>query len=486
MSVANLLVPAIRWDAVRGYDRAAIERALSLQVGGVVLIGGEQDAVRALTKELRLRSRVPLLIAAELERGAGQQFGGATGLPPLAAIASLNDPELVRRAARLTAREARTMGVNWDLAPVVDLDLAHDNPTLGTRTFGSDAHRVAELSTAWIRSCQGEGVLACAKHFPGRGRLRVDAASTPPTIDESKRELLETDLMPFRAAIDAGVATMMAANVAYPALDASGAPAVCSREILQWFLRQQLRFDGLIVADATSLASAGDTQGVEDPVVAAINAGCDVMLCVDDVEGMIERLERAVARHELREESVQQSLRRRLKWAQWASPPNEWRKPSAADVAWGAQLADRVVRMVRGVRPPLRAPLDVMVLSSEPGAPSTAAGEPFMAALRSAGWEARRVDAPSGEAGSGRSTVVLVLGETVATEPQRAGYGPAVREAVERACVAAPGVLVMQFGHPRLIRDLSGAPAIATAWSSDPVMQQAAARWIVGQGSRAF
>src|SRR6185312_572209 len=125
MSVANLLVPAIRWDAERGWDaeRPAIERALALGVGGFILFGGEQDAVRQLTKELRLRSTVPLLIAADMERGAGQQFAGATGLPPLAAIASLNDPDLVRRAARLTAREARTLGVNWDFAPVCDVDL---------------------------------------------------------------------------------------------------------------------------------------------------------------------------------------------------------------------------------------------------------------------------------------------------------------------------------------------------------------------------
>jgi beta-glucosidase-like glycosyl hydrolase len=304
----------------------------------------------------------------------------------------------------------------------------------------------------------------------------------PPTIDVSKRELLEADLLPFRAAIDAGVATMMAANVAYPALDASGAPAVRSREILQWFLRQQLRFDGLIVADTAGLerTSAGD----EDPVVAAINAGCDVFLCADDLEELVARLKRALERHELREENVQQSVRRRLKWAQWASPPNEWRKPSAADVAWGAQLADRVVRMVRGVRPPLHAPLDVIVVNERADMSRAIASEPFLDALRGAGWEARRVDALADGAGSERSAVVLVFGETAAAEPHRAGYSAATRAAVDRACAAAPGVLVMQFGHPRLIRDLPGATAIATAWSGDPAMQQAAARWIAGQGTR--
>jgi beta-glucosidase len=184
----------------------------------------------------------------------------------------------------------------------------------------------------------------------------------------------------------------------------------------------------------------------------------------------------------LREENVQRSLRRRLKWAQWASPPNEWRKPSAADVAWGAQLADRVVRMVRGARPPLRAPLDVVVVDTEPSPPSRS-GEPFLEALRAAGWEARRVEAPAA-GGNGRSVVVLVFGEASGTEPRRAGYDAATRAAVEHACAAAPGGLVMQFGHPRLIRDLPGATAIATAWSGDAAMQQAAARWMVSPGAR--
>src|ERR671939_611947 len=108
INVAELLLPAIRWDSVRGFEaeRPMIERALAAGVGGFILFGGPQEQVRQLIKELRQRSRVPLLIGADLERGAGQQFEGATGLPPLAAIASLNDPDAVRRAARLTAREA--------------------------------------------------------------------------------------------------------------------------------------------------------------------------------------------------------------------------------------------------------------------------------------------------------------------------------------------------------------------------------------------
>lgn len=479
MSVANLLVPALRWDAERGFEasRSAIERALELGVGGFILFGGEQDAVRALTKELRQRSSVPLLIGADLERGAGQQFVGATGLPPLSAIASLNDPDAVRRAARLTAREARTLGVNWAYAPVCDVDLTPENPILGTRAFGTDPHRVASLATTWIRACQAEGVLACAKHFPGHGRTRADSHTELPVVQASKPELLEVDLLPFRAAIEAGVASIMTAHVAYPALDASGVPATCSREILQWLLRQQLKFDGLIVTDALIMKGALTGRSEGEAAVAAINAGCDVLLYPSDLEGLVRTLEQALDRHELSAEQVQQALRRRLKWAQWASPPNEWRKPSASDVAWGMRLNDRVVRMVRGARPVIRPPLDVMVVDDDLGGPfPPPSREPFLEALRSGGWEVRRVDAPSAD--SGRSTVIALFGD-VRGWKGRPGYSAEARAAVERACSAAPGALVMQFSHPRLIRELPAARAIATAWGGEPAMQQAAARWLV-------
>ncbi|HEX6534414.1 MAG TPA: glycoside hydrolase family 3 N-terminal domain-containing protein [Gemmatimonadaceae bacterium] len=478
MSVANLLVPAVRWSIEHGFDheRERIDRALELGVGGFIFFGGEQDAVRALIKELRQRSSVPLLLGADLERGAGQQFTGATGLPPLAAIASLGDADAVRRAARLTAREARTLGVNWDFAPVLDVDLDPENPIVGTRSFGSDAHRVGSLGATWIRACQGEGVLACAKHFPGHGRTRADSHETLPVVEASKRDLLDVDLLPFRAAIDAGVASIMTAHVAYPALDGSGEPATTSREMLQWLLRQYMKFEGLIVSDALIMAGAlaGRTEG--EAAVAALAAGCDVLLYPDDVEAVARTLERAVADRVLTESLVQQSLRRRLKWAQWASPPNEYRRPSAADVAWGAQLADRVVRMVRGARPALGAPIEVVVVDDDLGGPyPPPSREPFFEALREQGREPRLVSAPSGT--PGRSVVVALFGDVRAWKG-RAGYSAESRAAVEQACAAAPNALVMQFSHPRLIRELPGARAIASAWGGEPAMQQAAARWI--------
>ena len=491
MSLASLVIPAIEWDSGRGYERsrALIERALQLEVGGFVLHGGDEDGVRQLTKELRRRSRIPLLIAAELERGAGQQFSGATGLPPAAAIASLNDPDALRRAARLTAREARTLGVNFAFAPVCDLDLEPTNPVTGTRILGSDPERVASLAATWITACQEEGVLACAKHFPGHGRTSSDPRVELPVVHASRQELTEQDMRPFRAAIEAGVAAIMTAHVVYPALDASGAPATLSREILQWLLRQQLGFDGMIVTAALDRSALLQGRSEGDVAVDALNAGCDLLLQPQDLETTVEVLRRARSQHRLLEENVRSSLRRRLKWAQWASPPNEWRKPAAADVAWGHRLADSVVRMVRGVRPVVHQPLDVLVIDDDAAtaAGSPAAREPFVRTIRDAGWDARRVDIASDAAAQSapeqprRSSVIALFGEGHGGN-DGTGYSDATRAAVERAVRRAPGALLVQFGHPRLIRDLPPGPPIATAWGGESAMQQAAARWLTSGG----
>jgi beta-glucosidase-like glycosyl hydrolase len=480
--LAQLLISAVSWDTATGYAgaRSRIDAALALGVGGFILRGGEREAVRALTKDLRQRSRVPLLIAADMERGAGEQFIGATGLPPLGAIASLGDVDAVRRAARLTAREARTMGVNWDFAPVCDLDLDADNPIIGSRAFGADPARASEYAVEWIAACQSEGVLACAKHFPGHGRTVADSHCVLPVVSASSAEMMDVDLAPFRAAIGAGVASLMTAHVAYPALDASGAPATLSREILHWLLRQRLKFDGLVVSDAVTMAGVLQGRSESEAVVAAVRAGCDLVLGPSDLTETLAALDRAMQERGLDEEKIRQSLRRRLKWAQWASPPNAYRKPSMSDTAWGAQLAERVIGVARGKVPALAPPVDVIVVDDDPGTVDRGA---FPDTLRGGGWDVRVVEAPTPTV---RSPLVIALFGDARAWKGRAGYAPATREAVAaltaRAAAAHREALVVQFSHPRLADEIPEAQHIVTAWCGDRAMQCAAARWLRRQG----
>ena len=480
-NVAELLLPAIRWDTEKGYEpaRDAIRQALEIGVGGFILFGGEEEAVRALTKELRAKSRIPLLIGSDLERGAGQQITGATGLPPLAALASLNDIEVIYKAARLSAREARTLGITWNYSPVCDIDVVPENPIIGTRAFGSDPAKVAKLAAAWIEACQREGVLACAKHFPGHGRTTGDSHMTLPVVDAPRTLLLETDLVPFRAAIAAGVASVMTAHVAYPALDASRAPATLSTKILHFLLREKLRFDGLIVTDALIMEGVLGPDGEAGAAVRAIDAGCDLLLYPNDIDAVIVALEQAVRDGPLDEDRILQSRRRRLKWAQWAAPPTDYRRPSGADLMWGAQIAERVIHRVRGSVPRLTGSVDVVMIDDDLGGPYPAPSrEPLLASLRGAGLAPRQVESL---AAAGGPAIIALFGD-IRSWKGRPGYSERARQAVTAAIDSARGAqrqaLVVQFGHPRLAAEIAGAGNVVSAWGGDRCMQEAAGRWL--------
>lgn len=481
--LAQLVIPALVWRAPGGFDheKERIAEYLAMGVGGFLLIGGDQEVVRTLAKRLQRESRHPLLIAADLERGAGQQFTSATGLPPLSAVAELDDLEALKRAARLTAREARTMGVNWNLAPVCDVDFESENPVLGTRSFGGDFMRVGKLATAWIEACQSEGVLACAKHFPGHGRTVQDSHLTLPVVDAPLDVLKEQDLAPFRAAIAAGVASIMTAHVAFPALDPSGLPATLSREILQWLLRQQLKFDNLVVADALIMRGVLEGRDETDAAVMAVQAGCDVLLQPDDIQAVVEALETARSEGRLDPEVARRALRRRLKWAQWASPPNDWRRPSGADTAWGALLADRCIRIEHGPLPAIAAVTEVVIVDDDVHVPGAhASRNALLDALRTGGIDARRAEAPS--AVSHGPLVLAVFGDRLPSKG-RAGLSTdtaaRVHQIIAAAREAQREVIVCAMGDPRLVQALGLTVPTVHAWSGDTVMQQAAARAMI-------
>ena len=479
--LAQLLLPAIRWDRENGYagESARIEAAIDAGVGGFILFGGEAAEVAALTADLRSRSKVALLIASDVERGAGQQFVGATGLPPLAAIASLGDPAVVRQAARLTAKESRRLGINWDFAPVCDIDVEPANPIVGTRSFGGNVERVTEFAAEWIDGCQSLGVLACAKHFPGHGRTTADSHAEMPVVRATQDDLFGIDLAPFRAAIDAGVASIMTAHVSYPALDASGAPATLSPAIVHDLLRDQLGFDGLIVTDALIMQGVLEGRDEAAACVAAIAAGCDVLCYPTDVAGVARALEKAVSRGELDGERLHQSLQRRQRRALWAAGPEGEAVGALEDTHWADALALRTVHLVRGNPGTISSSIDIVIVDDDLGGPyPPPSREPFLDGLKDCGAEARVVETPSGD--GRRSTVIALFGD-IRSWKGRPGYSAASRAAVDRALSAARHAVIVQFGHPRLAAEIPGHSAVVSAWGGERVMQNAAARWLMGE-----
>jgi beta-glucosidase-like glycosyl hydrolase len=491
---ARLFFPALRWDEARGFDglRPEIDAALDLGVGGFSLFGGMAEAVASLTAELRRRSRHPLLIAADLERGAGQQFRGATSLPPPAVFGALDDVELSRRAGRVTARDARALGVNWIYAPVADLDVEAENPIVGTRAFGEDAEQVARHVKAWIEGCREGGALACVKHFPGHGRTTTDSHLGLPRVSAT-RSTLERDLTPFRAAIEAGVDAVMTAHVAYPALDASGLPATLSRPMIGDLLRDGLGHDGVVVTDALIMKGVLEDAGEAEAAIGALAAGCDALLYPQQLEATLRAVEAAVGER-LPESRVREALARIEAAADRVAglatgedagpsarsgagvrgghPPVTGGGEAGDDAAWALDMAVRGLRSIRGE--PRSAPeVEVLVVDDDVGGPFplNIPRTVFADTLASSGVVVHPVERATGE-----WPVLVALFADIRGFKGRPGVSSEARRRLHAAVSSASTVVVL-FGPPRLAGQVSGSTVLC-AWGGDPLMQRAAAQWL--------
>ncbi len=471
---ARLVCPALRWR--RGSfrsERAKIEQALAAGVGGFILFGGTRAAVTALTSALRDLAGRPLLLGSDFERGPGQQVRGLTELPPPAALGYLNDLDATYAAASITASEARAVGLNWIFAPVCDLDIEPKNPIVQTRSFGADPERVAAHATAWIRGCQEHGALACAKHYPGHGRTTTDSHEGLPIVEALGDEVQRADVAPFKAAVDAGVGSVMPAFVAYPRWDASGSAATFSPIILG-YLRDTLGFRGLTVTDAFIMGGATAAAPERAAAAAAISAGCDMLLYPTDWTGVVQSLESVPA------DRAEAALGRYETAVQtWGRGTGDGGRVDEAMLAehqkFGDGLADRALHFVRGEAPQLGKTLSVTIVDDDIGGPySIPPRDVFHAALRASGGGVRLTPETPGRR-PGVSRVILVYAEPRSWKG-RADLGA---QSVAKLARLVPGAsLVVLLAHPRLAVQVPGDVPVLCAWHGQALMQRAAARWV--------
>jgi beta-glucosidase len=286
-----------------------------LGVGGVILLGGSAGELALRSHQLQTWAKIPLLIAADIEEGVGQRFSGATWFPPPMALSAIahQDPSQAQQYAEqmgsVTAAEALAMGINWVLAPVVDVNNNPDNPVINVRAFGETPREVSQLATAFIRGAQRYPVLTTAKHFPGHGDTAVDSHLELPVLPHSAQRLAEVELPPFTAAIQAGVDGVMSAHLLIPAWDAER-PATLSQRILTGELRQQLGFEGLIVTDALVMGAIANRYGAKEAPVMAVEAGADILLMPVAPAEAIQAVCEAVAQGRITPERIRASVER--------------------------------------------------------------------------------------------------------------------------------------------------------------------------------
>src|SRR2546426_484735 len=224
-------------------------------------------------------SKLPLLIASDFERGANFRIRSTVSFPWNMAIGATGSEHWAEVEGKITAQEARAMGVNWIFAPVLDVNNNPSNPVINIRSFGEDAELVARLGVAFVRGAQQAGVLATGKHFPGHGDTGVDSHLELPLVTADRQRLEKMEFVPFKKAIENGVWAIMTAHLAVPALESDpNIPATLSRKVLQVVLQQELEFSNLVVTDSLKMAGLANGFWIGDAVVRAVKAGVDVLL----------------------------------------------------------------------------------------------------------------------------------------------------------------------------------------------------------------
>lgn len=481
-----------------------LEQVGELGVGGIVLFRSELDSVPPLLERLQGAANLPLLVSADLERSlAFRVDSGTTPLPGAMAIGATRSLEAARFAGELTGREARALGIHWALAPVADVNSDPANPIINLRSFGEEPELVSSLVAEFVRGAASAGVLTSAKHFPGHGDTDVDSHLELPTIGGERARLDRIELAPFRAAIAAGVDSVMVGHLKVPALDPAGRPATLSRAIVTELLRDELGFDGLIATDAMEMRGVGGVWAGE-AAIEAVAAGADVLLLPADPRVVVQALVRAVEEGVLPAARLDQAAARVLATkARLGLHQRRTTDPRGGrarigdpeDVRRAEEIAARSITLVHdpeGVVPlaveePLRL-LHLVLSSDELNGQIRGIPERELAA-RALVVTTRRLGPAIGDATADEIvrqaaafTHVLVSAFVRVTSSKGSvAMDESQAALLERLAAVGPPVVVVSYGNPYLLGQFPEVDAYLCAYGAESSSQRAAIAALLGE-----
>src|SRR5213080_4827170 len=511
--------------------KALRHQVVDNHVGGIILFRGPVYESVVLVNRMQQLAKYPLLISADLEAGSGMRFDDTVNFPWNMAIAATGNPDYARREGELTAREARAMGIQQIYAPVSDVNNNATNPVINVRSYGEDPSDVARFVSAFVEGAQKAGVIATAKHFPGHGDTATDSHRGLPEIDVTRERLNTIELVPFRAAIDAGVGAVMTGHIGLPLIDsteitplpkdvklnpietdqdgevvsAKGTMPTTLSPVMNGILRNDLHFDGLIVTDAMSMSGLTLYFTQEEASVRAIEAGADLLLKPADPDAAMRGVREAVKKGRLTEQRIDQSTRKVLA-AKYDLGLAQQRVTSLdaidREVAGkrANELADDIARdAITLVRNDARLlPLDInsashiFNLAITNGDDRTVIAQPFIAALARGGLKVETIvlDDRSSDAevtkaidkATRADAIIVSMYGRVRTGQARSVALPepgmkALNELLERE---AP-LIGISFGNPYLLLSVPKLQTYLVAYGDMPSLQGAAAKALLGK-----
>jgi len=508
------------------YYKELKRQVVENKIGGIIFFGAPIYETSILINRMQTEAKVPLLMALDAETGVGMRFGDAVNFPWAMAVAATGEPDYARRIGVITGREARTMGFQHVYAPVLDVNNNAANPVINVRSFGEDPQDVARFGTAFIDGVQSEKAIATAKHFPGHGDTAVDSHRGLPIIDHSLASLEKTELVPFRAAINDGVASVMIAHIALPQIDSEvvtplknyrggdaevGAeivdqkayiPATLSKKVQTDLLRNDMGFKGLIVTDAMSMSGLTLYFEQGEAGVRAFLAGSDLLEKPSDPDAMIAGILAAVNSGRISQERLDDSVRRILAWksavglfADKITDIDAMDKiiSGPESLALSDEVATKAITLVRNDANAL--PLDrskkIVVLGLSNGFDGSDTMSSFVSTLRSSGVKfspyylqensLAEQTAAARLAASEADIIVVGLYGRVRSGAKNSVGVPENGAAIIRDLLAnGKQVIGVSFGNPYVLGSFPEMKTYIVAYGDMSSLQRAAARSILG------
>ncbi len=288
------------------------------KIGGLMFLQGGPVRQARLTNKYQSISETPLMIAIDAEWGISMRLDSALRFPWQMTLGSIQEEKLIYEMGEEIARQCKLIGVNINFAPVVDVNFNPENPIIGNRSFGENPKRVGELAVQYMLGMQDNGILACAKHFPGHGDTDTDSHKSLPTINHSKERLDSVEILPFKILIDSGLGSVMVAHLYIPEIDNTKNQAVSlSPRLVNDLLKDKLAFEGLVITDALNMKGVSKyyEPGIVD--VKALLAGNDILLFSEDVPKAINQIKLAISNKEISQEEVDKRCRKILNYKYW-------------------------------------------------------------------------------------------------------------------------------------------------------------------------
>src|SRR5262245_7049731 len=519
------------WNREGAEYRKLRHHIVDNRVGGVILFRSQVWPAAVVTNRWQEMAKTPLLISADLEMGPGMRLDDTPWWAPNMAVAATGDPKWARLQGAATAAQARAVGVNWLLAPVADVNNNPDNPVINTRSYGEDPATVAEFVRAFIEGAQAAGAMACAKHFPGHGDTAADSHIGLPVVDVGRERLDRLEFVPCRAAIEAGVGSIMSAHIALPQIETELAapvrslgeretaaarflspaeasagrvtlPATLSPKIMTGLLREELKFSGVIVTDALSMAGVAARYSPAEAAVKAVKAGADVIVKSPDIDSAIAGIRKGVAKGEITEARINDSVERVLRAKAALGLPAK-RVVDLAEVdrvisdprfnEIAQQIADHSMTLVRDEQKllpidPKGRLLNITFTDEE----DRADVKDFVDELRARAPQSESLLLDHLATGSDVARLLARLDEG---KFDTVIFSVAVRARSGKGSVTLPPIgkrlsgelikrklplIVISFGNPYLLMEMPEAPAYLLAYSPFPVSQRAAAKALFG------